>query len=221
MNNTIISASILSANFAELGEDISKALQAGADWIHFDVMDNHFVPNLTVGPLVCRALRDYGITAPIDVHLMVNPADRLITEFAQAGATWITVHPEANTNLSANLQLIKQLDCHAGLALNPATPIDSIVDVYQYLDLILAMTVQPGFAGQQLLADSYTKIQQLHELRNQLNPNMLLGVDGGINAHNIQLLAKLGVNLFVAGSSIFNAPNYSLAIEELRGAIVV
>jgi ribulose-phosphate 3-epimerase len=221
MNKKIISASILSADFANLGQDIDKVLAAGADWIHFDVMDNHFVPNLTVGPLVCKALRDYGITAPIDVHLMVNPSDRLIADFSAAGASWITIHPEANPNIISSLKLIKQLGCKAGVALNPATPIDIIADIYEYLDLILIMSVNPGFAGQQFIESSLDKITELRNLLKKLNSaDILLGIDGGVKSDNIQAIAKCGIDVFVAGSSIFRADDYIAIISKFQKSIM-
>ena len=204
-NKKIISGSILSANFAKLGEDIDAVLQAGVDWVHFDVMDNHFVPNLTFGPMVCRSLRDYGINAPIDVHLMVQPVDQLIIEFAKAGASIITIHPESTTTLTSSLQLIKEHGCQVGVAINPATPIDLIDDIYHQLDLILIMSVNPGFAGQKFIEDSFKKIELIKKMLNKLGCKIPLSIDGGVNINNMAKLAKAGISIFVAGSSIFNS----------------
>ncbi len=220
-----ISVSILSANFAKLGEEINAVLNAGADWIHFDVMDHHFVPNLTFGPLICKSLRDYGITAPIDVHLMVQSADQLIAEFAKAGANIITIHPESTLHLHRSLQLIKDHGCKAGIALSPATPIDVINYVYEELDLILIMSVNPGFAGQKFITNSFKKIESIKELLNKLNCKITLSIDGGVNITNIEPLAKAGINVFVAGSSIFKASStkttadYKNIISKMRSLI--
>ena len=202
-NNKIISASILSANLAKLGEDIDAAIQAGVDWIHFDVMDNHFVPNLTFGPTVCQSLRNYGITVPIDVHLMVTKVDRLIIDFAKAGASIITIHPDSTTNIEHSLRLIKEHGCKAGIALSPDTSIDILHDIANKLDLILIMSVYPGFAGQEFIPNTFKKIESIKQLLKNLNCNTPLSIDGGVNLHNLQQLSQAGMNIFVAGSSIF------------------
>jgi len=220
MPKYIIAPSILSADFARLGEEIDAVLKAGADMIHFDVMDNHYVPNLTIGPLVCEALRKYGITAPIDVHLMTKPVDRLIVDFAKAGATYITFHPEGTENVNRSLQLIKDCGCKAGLALNPETSIDCLENVWEKLSLILLMAVNPGFAGQKFIEDVLPKISKVHELICNKKAQVsapLLEVDGGINLNNIQKIAAAGANVFVMGSAIFNAQkDYKKTITKIK-----
>lgn len=211
-----IAASILSADFAKLGEDSKAVLDAGADFIHFDVMDNHYVPNLTIGPVVCQSLRDYGIKAPIDVHLMVKPVDHLITMFAQAGATYITIHPESTEHLDRSLQLIRELGCKAGVALNPATPLDNLDYILDRLDMILIMSVNPGFGGQSFIPSAHDKIKQVRELLDQSKNDIRLEVDGGIKIHNIKAVADAGADTFVAGSAIFNSANYSETINTMR-----
>jgi ribulose-phosphate 3-epimerase len=223
MFNKIISASILSANFAKLGEEADNVLSSGADWIHFDVMDNHFVPNLTVGPMVCQSLRDYGIKAPIDVHLMVQPVDQLITAFAASGASIITIHPESTDNLTNSINLIKNLGCKAGIAFNPESPIDVLEYIYNQLDLILIMSVHPGFSGQQFINNSFKKIELIKAMLNKLNYNIPLSIDGGVNIENIATLAAAGINIFVAGNSIFKNKfnnNYKNIIADLRNKIL-
>lgn len=218
-HHKIISASILSANFAMLGEEVKNVLQAGADWIHIDVMDHHFVPNLTFGPLICQSLRNYGITAPFDVHLMTNPVDQLIIEFAKAGANCISIHPESTTDLFHSLDLIKQSNCKAGVAINAYTDINIIEKIYAHLDLILIMSVNPGFAGQKFMNGSFEKIEKIKSILKNLKHNIQLSIDGGVNSENIAALSKSGIDIFVAGSSIFNAKNYSAAINKLRELI--
>lgn len=214
-NNKIISASILSANLAKLGEDIDAAIQAGVDWIHFDVMDNHFVPNLTFGPTVCQSLRNYGITVPIDVHLMVTKVDRLIIDFAKAGASIITIHPESTTNIEHSLSLIKEHGCKAGIALSPDTSIDILHDIANKLDLILIMSVYPGFAGQEFITNTFKKIESIKKLLKKLNCNTRLSIDGGVTLHNLQQLSQAGINIFVAGNSIFKKFNQENGYQDI------
>lgn len=212
MSKIKIAASILSADFARLGEECSRVLAAGADMIHFDVMDNHYVPNLTIGPLVCKALRDFGIQAPIDVHLMTKPVDNLITDFAKAGATYITIHPEATEHIDRSLQLIRDCGCLAGLALNPTTPLDYLDYALDKLDLILIMSVNPGFAGQNFIPSSLKKIQTVRKLLDlQQKSNILLEVDGGVKVNNFREIINAGADTFVIGSEIFHAPNKNYA----------
>ena len=216
MNDFYIAPSILSADFARLGEEVEKVLAAGADVVHFDVMDNHYVPNLTIGPMVCKALRDYGITAPIDVHLMVSPVDDLITQFAEAGASYITFHPEASLHVDRSLQLIKSLGCKAGLVFNPATSLAAARYVMEKLDMILLMSVNPGFGGQSFIPKTLDKIREVRKLIDDSGLDIRLEVDGGVKVDNIAEIAAAGADTFVAGSAIFNAPDYKQAIDQMR-----
>src|SRR5690554_801465 len=216
MNDFYIAPSILSADFARLGEEVEKVLAAGADVVHFDVMDNHYVPNLTIGPMVCKALRDYGITAPIDVHLMVSPVDDLITQFAEAGASYITFHPEASLHVDRSLQLIKSLGCKAGLVFNPATSLDAARYVMDKLDMILLMSVNPGYDGQSFIPKTLDKIREVRKLIDDSGLDIRLEVDGGVKVDNIAEIAAAGADTFVAGSAIFNAPDYKQAIDQMR-----
>ncbi len=215
----IIAPSILSADFARLGEDVEAVLNAGADWVHFDVMDNHYVPNLSFGPLVCQALRDYGIQAPIDVHLMIEPVDRIVPEFADAGASLISFHPEASKHVDRTLQLIKEQGIECGLVLNPATPLNVLDHVMDQLDLILLMSVNPGYGGQSFIPYVVDKIALLREMINASGKDIRLEVDGGVKVNNIGELAAAGADTFVAGSAIFNEPDYAQVINQMREEI--
>ncbi len=219
MLNYQIVASILSADFARLGEEAKAVLDAGANMIHFDVMDNHYVPNLTVGPMVCKALRDYGITAPIDVHLMTKPVDRLITDFAKAGASCITIHPEATEHIDRSIQLIHDENIRAGLAFNPATPLDFLDYELNNLDLILIMSVNPGFGGQKFIPESLAKITEARKLIEKQKRDIALAVDGGIKLDNIREVARVGADTFIMGSAIFKSENYSDTINKIRAEL--
>jgi len=215
----VIAPSILSADFARLGEEVADVVAAGADWIHFDVMDNHYVPNLTIGPMVCKALRDYGVTAPIDVHLMVQPVDRLIDDFVAAGANVISFHPEASLHVDRSLQLIRDAGCQAGLVFNPATPLDCLEYVMDKVDLILIMSVNPGFGGQSFIPAALTKLERARTLIEASGRPIRLEIDGGVKVDNIGRIAAAGADTFVAGSAIFNADDYAATIAALRGQI--
>jgi len=219
MTDYIIAPSILSADFAKLGEEVDNVLTAGADWVHFDVMDNHFVPNLTIGPLVCEALRSHGVTAPIDVHLMVEPVDRLIPDFAKAGASMISFHPESSKHVDRTIQLIKAEGCQAGLVLNPSTPLSVLDWVIEQLDMILLMSVNPGFGGQSFIPHVKDKISATRKLIDDRGLDIRLEVDGGVKIDNIGELAALGADTFVAGSAIFNQDDYAQVITEMRSSI--
>jgi ribulose-phosphate 3-epimerase len=215
----LIAPSILSANFARLGDDVSAVLSAGADVVHFDVMDNHFVPNLTIGPLVCEALRNYGITAPIDVHLMVEPVDRLIPDFAKAGASYITFHPEASHHVHRTLGLIRDLGCKAGLVFNPATPLTWLEHVIEDLDMVLIMSVNPGFGGQKFIDSSLNKVRDAREIIEASGRDIRLEIDGGVKTDNIGAIAAAGADTFVAGSAIFGSDDYAATISAMRAEI--
>ncbi len=216
MSEIIIAPSILSADFARLGADTQAVLDAGADWVHFDVMDNHYVPNLTIGPLVLKSLRDYGIKAPIDVHLMVKPVDRIIGDFAEAGADIISIHPEASEHIDRSLSLIKEHGCQAGLVLNPATPVQVLEYVMDKLDVILLMSVNPGFGGQSFIPSTLDKLKTVRKLIQESGKNIRLEVDGGVKVDNISAIAQAGADTFVAGSAIFNTSDYAKTITNMR-----
>ena len=215
----ILAPSILSADFARLGEEVDAVLTAGADWVHFDVMDNHYVPNLTIGPMVCSALRDYGVNAPIDVHLMVKPVDSLIEDFAKAGATYISFHPEASDHVDRSLQLVKKYGCKTGLVLNPATSLNLLENFWGKLDMVLLMSVNPGFGGQNFIPSVLDKISTLREIIDDKNLNIRLEVDGGIKLDNIAEVSKAGADTFVSGSAIFGEKNYQEVISKMRQSL--
>ncbi|MDG5900722.1 ribulose-phosphate 3-epimerase [Shewanella xiamenensis] len=220
MRPFLIAPSILSADFARLGDDVKAVLDAGADVVHFDVMDNHYVPNLTIGPMVCKALRDYGITAEIDVHLMVKPVDRIVPDFAKAGASIITFHPEASEHIDRTLQLIKESGCKAGLVFNPATPLHYLDHVMDKLDVILLMSVNPGFGGQSFIPSTLDKLRQVRERIDASGFDIRLEVDGGVKVDNIAEIAAAGADMFVAGSAIFSQPDYKAVVDEMRAELV-
>jgi ribulose-phosphate 3-epimerase len=215
----LIAPSILSADFARLGDDVAAVLEAGADVVHFDVMDNHFVPNLTIGPMICDALRDFGIEAPIDVHLMVDPVDRIIPDFAKAGANYITFHPEASRHVHRTIGLIRENGCKAGLVFNPATPLTWLEHVIYELDMVLLMSVNPGFGGQKFIDSTLEKLRQARRMIDETGLDIRLEVDGGVKTDNIGEIAAAGADTFVAGSAIFGSDNYAATISEMRAEI--
>ncbi|MFK8068030.1 MAG: ribulose-phosphate 3-epimerase [Gammaproteobacteria bacterium] len=219
MSDFVIAPSILSADFARLGEEVRDVLNAGADFVHFDVMDNHFVPNLTFGPVICQALRDYGITAPIDAHLMVSPVDHMISEFAEAGASYITFHPEGSDHIDRSLQLIKSSGCKAGLVFNPATPLDCLKYVIDKVDMILLMSVNPGFGGQTFIPSALDKLREARALIDASGRDIRLEIDGGVKVDNIQEIARAGADTFVAGSAIFDSDDYKKTIDKMRSEL--
>ncbi len=216
MTDYLIVPSILSADFARLGEDVNTVLEAGADVIHFDVMDNHYVPNLTIGPMVCQALRNYGVTAPIDVHLMVSPVDQLIIDFAKAGASYISFHPEATHHVDRSLQLVRDLGCKSGLVFNPGTPVHCLQYLMDKVDLILLMSVNPGFGGQQFIPSTLSKLREVRQFIDESPYPIRLEVDGGVTIDNIRGIAEAGADMFVAGSAIFNSEDYGQTIAAMR-----
>ena len=221
MRDYLIAPSILAADFARLGEDVGAVLDAGADIVHFDVMDNHYVPNLSVGPMVCGALRDYGISAPIDVHLMVQPVDALVGTFADAGASYITFHPEASTHVDRTLQLIRNAGCKAGLVFNPATRLDALKYVLDKIDMVLLMSVNPGFGGQSFIPMTLDKLREARSLIDESGLDIRLEVDGGVGPANIRQAAEAGADTFVAGSAIFSKPDYAEVIKTMRDELAL
>ena len=219
MKNFLIAPSILSANFASLGQEVDAVLAAGADVIHFDVMDNHYVPNLTIGPMICKALRDHGVTAPIDVHLMVRPVDHMINEFAKAGASMITFHAEASDHVDRSLQLIKEHGLKAGLVFNPATPLHHLDYVMDKLDMILLMSVNPGFGGQSFITSTLQKLRDVRQLIDASGRDIILEIDGGVKVDNIREIAEAGADMFVAGSAIYGQEDYKKVIDEMRSEL--
>ena len=221
MQPFVIAPSILAADFARLGEEVENVLAAGADWVHFDVMDNHYVPNLTIGPMVCKALRDYGVSAPIDVHLMVQPVDELIGLFAKAGATYITFHPDASIHVDRSLQLVRDAGCKCGLVFNPAASLDSLRYVIDKVDMVLLMSVNPGFGGQRFIPATLEKIREVREVIDRSGRDIRLEVDGGITTDNVADVAAAGADTFVAGSAIFGRDDYTEVVNEFRQALAI
>lgn len=219
MSDFKIAPSILSADFARLGEEVDNVLASGADVVHFDVMDNHYVPNLTIGPMVCKALRKHGVTAPIDVHLMVSPVDRMIGDFIDAGASWITFHPEATDHIDRSLQMIRDGGCKSGLVFNPATPLHYLDYVMDKVDMILLMSVNPGFGGQKFIPGTLDKLRQVRKLIDASGYDIRLEVDGGVGIQNIREIAEAGADTFVAGSAIFNTEDYKTTIDAMRAEL--
>ncbi|MFZ5757238.1 MAG: ribulose-phosphate 3-epimerase [Pseudomonadota bacterium] len=219
MKDFLIAPSILSADFARLGAEVDNVLAAGADIVHFDVMDNHYVPNLTIGPMVCKALRKHGVKAPVDVHLMVRPVDRLIGDFIEAGASWISFHPEASDHIDRSLQLIRSGGCKAGLVLNPATPVTYLEHVYDKLDFVLLMSVNPGFGGQSFIPSTLPKLKKVRQMLDASGHDIRLEVDGGVSEKNIREVAQAGADTFVAGSAIFGKPDYKAVIAAMRAEL--
>lgn len=219
MSDYLIAPSILSADFARLGEEVDNVLAAGADIVHFDVMDNHYVPNLTIGPLVCEALRNHGVTAPIDVHLMVSPVDRLVQDFANAGATYITFHPEASEHVDRTIGLIREAGCKPGLVFNPATPLTWLDHVIDKLDMVLIMSVNPGFGGQKFIPEALNKLRKARAMIDAQDKDIRLEIDGGVKIDNIGEIAAAGADTFVAGSAIFNTDDYAGTISKMRAEL--
>ena len=219
MKDYFIAPSILSADFARLGEEVTTVLDAGADIVHFDVMDNHYVPNLTIGPLICEALRKHGVTAEIDVHLMVKPVDRIIPDFAKAGASYITFHPEASEHIDRSLQLVRESGCKSGLVFNPATPLDHLHYVLDKVDMVLLMSVNPGFGGQSFIRSALDKLREARKIIDDSGRDIRLEIDGGVKVDNIREIAEAGADTFVAGSAIFNTKDYKATIDAMRNEL--